>query len=83
MTAIRRSAPLVVLVALVVAGCSSSGDTTATTAHPATTVETTTVAETTASAETTADGDNAVHLVVIGDSIPFAAFCDGCTGFVD
>ncbi|MFL5674314.1 MAG: SGNH/GDSL hydrolase family protein [Chloroflexota bacterium] len=26
---------------------------------------------------------NALHLVVIGDSIPFADFCPGCTGFVE
>ncbi len=78
-----RSAAALVVAALVVAGCSSSSDTTATTAEPTTTSETTTSAETTTDAETTAGGENAVQLVVIGDSIPFAAFCSGCTGFVD
>jgi lysophospholipase L1-like esterase len=77
-----RSATAFVVVALVVAGCSSSSDTTAPSAEPTTSVETTTV-ETTPDTETTAGGENAVHLVVIGDSIPFAAFCSGCTGFVD
>ncbi len=31
---------------------------------------------------TSTPADDALHLVVVGDSIPFAAFCPGCTGFV-
>ena len=34
----------------------------------------------TPAASVTAEG---LHLVVIGDSIPFASFCPGCEGFVD
>lgn len=70
-------APLVVI-AFLVSGCVSADGGAATfdsTSVPTTTVE--------AEATTTSPPSDPLRLVVVGDSIPFDAFCAGCEGFVD
>lgn len=72
----RASSALFVLVVLIVAACASSGD------EPPNTTPTNDSSVTTTQPGTDVTNDS-FHLVVVGDSIPFAGFCPGCEGFVD
>jgi lysophospholipase L1-like esterase len=70
----RRSvfAPIIICAALALFGCGTSSD------RPPS-GDATSQGSTSESPDVAAEG---LHLVVIGDSIPFTSFCPGCEGFV-